>query len=280
MLSNKALLVTLSIGQPKLRTTDREVTREVNTNHSVKDGMAKTTKRLFCPDDYRGITELINEIRHQHHYKRTLPWLDAGQRILPSSAFLDYAERMRAYREKFDRLVDDFCGTYATRLSNARLALNGMFRAEDYPTVGEIRERFRLDVSYSPVPVSGDFRAEGIDEAEKAILSAELMRRECEAMQVAAKALAERIVEVVSGLKNKVGQQSLDNAEELVALLPSLNLTGDPEIARVTDQLKRMVASGKTIDTNGQSRAEKAVKADINQQASEIVDRMAGLFSF
>jgi len=281
MLSQKSMLVYLSIGQPKLRVTDKAATADLSMSHGVDKQHGRVVKSLYSKDDYQPISDLINQARNHFHYKRTLPWLDGGQRILPSALFMGYAEKMREFRAEFDRLVESFVNDYAIRLSNAKLKLNGLFNESDYPAPSEIRSRFRFEVSYSPVPVAGDFRMDGIDEAEKAILAAEVQKREIDAVKAANKELVQRVVEIVGNVssvcskdKPKIYDTLLGNVAELADLIPALNVGGDPKLDKIAQDIrdKVLVTSTETLKASPQARSQVAAAAD------DIVKQMAGLF--
>ncbi len=280
-LSQKSMLVYLSIGQPKLRVTDKQATSDLSASHGVDKQHGRVVKSLYSKEDYQPISDLINQARHHWHYKRTLPWLDGGQRILPSSMFMSYAEKMREFSAEFDRLVDAFINDYAKRLSNAKAKLNGLFNAADYPDPATLRERFRFEVSYSPVPVAGDFRMDGIGEAEKAILAAEVQKREVDAMKAANKELAQRVADIIGNIsavcskdKPRIYDSLLSNAAELADLIPALNVGNDPKLNAAADAIKKkvLITGTDTLKESKQARSEVAAAAD------DIVKQMAGFF--
>lgn len=278
MLHHNAMLVYLSIKQPKQERVDKRITEDLLTAHGSARDSAKVVKVLFDPASYKPIKKLINEIR-SYHYSRTLPWLDGGQRILSSAGFMTYTEQMREYRAQLMTLVDEFVSTYQDQLNAAKLRLNGMFKQEDYPDPTTVRERFSLDLSYCPVPTSGDFRVEGIDSAEKALIQAQLDERQNAATQQAMAEAYSRLREAVKHMADKLKDPKaifrdslVDNLQELVDVLPSLNLTGDPRLEELRQEVDAQLAGCDPKDLRQNEDFRKEVATD----AQAIVDKMAG----
>lgn len=277
MLSDKTMLVFLSINQPSLTRTDRKVTEEVTTSHGCEKGAALVVKHLFDPDGYKPIKQLINTIR-AYHYDRTLPWLDTGQRILSSRGFEQYTDTMRGFRSQFDTLVENFCDDYQSHLERAKLRLNGMFNAGDYPTPEDLRCRFELHISYAPVPSSGDFRVDGIDESEAEHIRQALDVRQLEAQEVAMKEAYRRLFDVVARVSERLGDpkgrihNSLTEAvEEISDVLPTLNIAEDPNLDGFLGAVRQKI-HGYSAD---QFRNDPVLRKDVAVEAQKICDDMA-----
>lgn len=293
MLTTKTMLVFLNISQPKLSRVDNKATKEVCDAKAAKRGAANVTKVLFDPADYSPITALIGQIR-KTHYARTLPWLDSGQRILSSEGFLSYTDEMRGLTSQFDRLTREFCDKYEVNLERSKLMLADLFNEFDYPSVEAVRDRFGINLSYSPVPDAGDFRVEGIEEIETARIKADLVGRQSMAIEAAMKDVADRLKNVVGSIATKLTEkrttQDVDgckvekdaifrdsliyNAKELVALLPSLNISGDPAITLVGQQLAKQLEG---VEPEALRKKPEA-KKDLAKAAQSIFDQMSGLY--
>ena len=106
-LSEKAMLVTLSISQWTARKKDKRATSEIHARYSADDKSGQYNKALIAKDRLEQIQKTATAAREEH-YKLTLPWLDTGARILPSAMFDKYSQTMRDHRTKFDQAVRDF----------------------------------------------------------------------------------------------------------------------------------------------------------------------------
>lgn len=273
MLSQKAMLVTLSFGLPKLSAVDKEETRKLQLVHGTKDGQQRVVKELWDEADIKPFKSLRDEFRFGVHYKWTLPWLRNGLDVLASADYMDYQAQAREFGIRWWKMVDDFVKVYETKLDRAKAALNGMFKASDYMTPNEVRSRFRFDLTFTPIPTAGDFRLDGIDEVEKAMLDAELLKQQVEAAGKLQAQLCQRIVETVQGLTNgKVSEATLKNVQDLVDRLPSLNFNDDPMITDICRELQTKVCS---VQLEGKAKEVKASKEVAAKAADDIVKRMA-----
>ena len=84
------------------------------------------------PDDaeaYQKLQKHIATVRQDIHYAQTLPWSDTGWRLLPIKNYQAYTEAIRAAQHTFEELRDEFIAEYPTLRENARVKLNGMYKA-------------------------------------------------------------------------------------------------------------------------------------------------------
>ena len=251
VLSTKAMLSGLNITQWAARKIDKRVTAETNTAHGAAADAGRYNKALIAREALASIVAVANAARATH-YQMTLPWLDNGSRILPAALHSRYADAMRAHREGFESAVAEFIGGYESYVADARKRLNGMFEECDYPAVSEIARRFSVAVSLYPVPDSADFRVD-VSEAQAAAIRADIEARAAEALSGAMRSAWERIAESVGHMVQKLadykpgatGERAsgifrdslVENVRDLVAILPGLNLTGDPALAAVADRM-------------------------------------------
>lgn len=278
MLNENAMLVSLSIRQPKQQRVDKRVTEKLCMSYGSAADAARVVKVLFDPASYKPIKQKINSIR-AFHYDHTLPWLDSGQRILSSAGFMAYAEAMRKERAELTTLINDFVADYEEQLEQAKQRLNGMFKQEDYPASDEIRERFGFDVSYYPVPAAGDFRVQGIDEEMKQAIQEELDKAQQVAVKQAMRDVYDRLYKSVKHMTAKLSDPKaifrdtlVDNLADLVELLPSLNIENDPKIDELRGDIVK--AQLNAIDPED-LRKDKDFRKEVASDAKAIVDKMA-----
>jgi len=283
-LAKKAMLANLNISQWGARRFDREVTDEVNSNHST-DGAARDlgryNKRLVAKSALEPVWQITNRARVMHQ-NMTQPWLDNGSRILPAALYLKYAEVMRALEAEFDAAVAKFCEDYPAHVEARKAELtNGMFKADDYPSPATIHRKFDFDVKVFPVPDPDDFRvelaAEHADDIKRDI--EESMK---EALTVAMQEPVTRIIDVVGRMAERLNAYDnreegsrtgtfrntlVENVRELVELLPAFNLTDDPALTNITRRMEQelCVEDAKALRENPQARA------DVQKSAEDIL---------
>lgn len=277
ILSEKAMLSSLTIKAWSGRKLDRKVTHEVNAAHGAAADAGRYNKSLVSRDALAEIVSIGNAARNEH-YARTLPWLQDGSRILPAAAFNDYGSAMRKHAENFETAVSKFVSGYPEYVESARQRLNGMFNAADYPAARDIAARFSFQRSILPVPSGDDFRVSVADE-QAAMIRADIEAKANEALQTAMQDVWTRIADNVGHMAAKLSEfepgkpgerasgifrdSLVENVRDLASLLPSLNITNDPALIRIHGDIesKLCIHDAETLRDNGALREETAAAA-------------------
>lgn len=240
-LRSRAMLATLNISVWNPKKTDRQVTMETLIKHGASREAGAFVKNLLPDGAIDQVKKVESKFRNLF-YKRTSPWRDDGIRILPSAMWFEFSAEMRGLNEEFDQAVGQFLLDYDAHRAKARIALNGMFREEDYPSVEAVRGKFNIRLSVLPLPDSADFRVDLPDE-ERAAIGEAIDQSLEESLAVANRDLHNRLgdalVRVVDRLKepDTIFRDSLiGNLRELCADIPKLNISGDEGIMRLIHQ--------------------------------------------
>jgi len=276
-ITKKAMLVRLSISQWTARKYDKNISDEVaNEYHAGKDA-GRYNKILIAQEAIKAIQKVVGEAR-KFHYENTLPWEDDGARILPATNFMDYSKEIRDYRQMFESEVKRFLDSYDTYVADARSRLNGMFKESDYPCKAELEQKYAFETSISPLPAGKDFRVSlqgsEIDKIRKSI-----EERVGLAQEAAMKDLWDRLYKVVDCMVERLSKKDavfrdslIGNVQDLVNLLPNLNLADDPSL----EDMRRDVESklcGYAPDTLRENPRARKKAAD---DAQAILDAMSG----
>lgn len=273
-LQDRAMLVTLNISKWTNRKHDKSVSTEVERAHAAKDA-GRYSKQLIDKSALEPIGKIASAAR-DYHYKVTLPWGDNGDRLLPSSLFLDHADQMRLFKDEFNSRVRDFVRAYPALVQSARQRLGTMYEPSDYPMSHEIADKFGIETRVTPVASASDFRVnlnqEYVDHIKEGI------ERDANERQVqAVKHCYGRVRDVVSKIQERLADKDavfrdslIENARELVKVLPHLNVTGDPELIVIQNEVETMLVSPDTLRNDPDRRSATAAKA------ADILSRMAG----
>jgi hypothetical protein len=238
-LTERALLAALTIREWRGRRRDQDVTDRVARDHGADRKLGCFTKALLPKSYLARIAHVRTEARTTHH-RLTLPWCDDGLRILPVDLHLDYMDRLRLLRSRFDDAVADFLAAYDEAKTAARTALGSLYRDADYPSSRRLRAAFSLDVKLQPLPTGRDWRIDlPADAVERIRL--DLETRLHDAQRLALADLYRRLAAVVSRMATTLAKPDavfrdslVRNVRDLCALLPSLNLAGDQGLADLT----------------------------------------------
>ena len=281
LLSSRALIVSLSISQWAGRRLDREITDEVNQQHNAAADAGRYNKLLLPKEALAGIQKVVSATR-TGFIERTLPWMDSGSRIMAADAYMAHTAWMRGQERKFSEAVDAFLTTYPDHVNDARRRLGGLFKDEDYPTVEQLRGRFRMETHVLPVPTSDDFRVT-MSEAQAERIRADIERHVTEATQDAVRniyervaELARRMVERLNAYKPAKGKDKaegifrdslVENVRDMIEVLPALNITGDPALDELGERLKSLAQWDASV-----LREDAAIRRDVAHEAQQILN--------
>ena len=273
----KAVLVNLSIGQFNPKRQDAKITSEVLNKHGVMGKAGNWMKNLIDPDSLDDIQKVAQYARMEH-YRLSLPWADDGWRILPVAMYQQYQDTMRQARKDYQAEVEKFMAKYPSLIEEARRVLNGMFNAADYPSADTVQSKFYMSVNMSPVPSGNDFRV-SLAGPDMVTMQADVDERVKAATQAAAKDLWQRLITPVKNMAEKLGTKDaifrdtlVSNLEEIIGLIPSLNITGDATLETFARECKEKLAGVNPEDL----RKNKDARAEVATQAADILKRLEG----
>jgi hypothetical protein len=154
-----SIVVDLAISTYSGRKQDKKTQREVtDAKGSGSRKAASVYKSLFADcKELEDITKFQARVR-QAHYRFTQPWNDFGSRLLPTSLLQEYKAEMNRLENEFNLLVTKFLDKYDTLVSAAAFQLGTLFDRTEYPTRADVARKFSINLDYTPLPTSGDFR--------------------------------------------------------------------------------------------------------------------------
>lgn len=249
-LTERAMLIALNISQWAARKHDRKISDEVAKAHGARrdsSDVGRYNKVLIAKEHLKPIQDIVGSARKQHEFL-TLPWSDEGSRILSAEGYLLYAEQFRVYKDKFQAAVSNFLDIYDSCLSEAQVRLNSMFRPEDYPTRTQLAAKFSFDTKVTPLPSAEDFRVTSLGQEDLHKIRREIEERVKTEIAAAAKDPWRRIYDAVTHVSARLKEYDgkakgsfrdslIGNLRELVAVLPSLNITGDGGLSVMAERL-------------------------------------------
>jgi hypothetical protein len=272
MIQDKSMLVDLTISKWGATKHDKAVSIEVEQAHAAKDA-GRYNKRLIDKAHLATIDTIAGQMR-KYHYSRTLPWSDKGQRLLPSKLFMEYRQDIAAFKTQFDNAKRSFLTLYPQLVHDARLRLGTMYQPSDYPDPSELQSAFNVELLITPVPDAGDFRVE-VDQETKDELRRQITEavneRQARAVKDCynrAREVLQRIVEQCSKKDGRIHDSLMGNAEDLVSVLSGLNITDDPGIAQLEQDLADLIAHPDAI------RASPSLRKNMADNAADILAKM------
>lgn len=283
--SAKALMVSVHISAWSGRRYDRDISDEVTEDHHADADAGRWNKLLVPGAAINAVTAVATRARKEHA-KLTKPWGDDGARLLPTALYVRYMNSMREIQADFNAAVDKFAGAYPNYVEQARNRMGSTFKGDDYPTVERIRNKFAFDYrNFTPVPDANDFRVNLSKDQVEGIKN----EYEAQARNVLQEAMKDTITQIVSTVGNMatklrnytpktettkaegVFKESLvDNVRELATLLPAFNLTNDPNMTKLAEEIEQALCGtdAKTL------REEDDAREDVAKKAEEILRKV------
>ena len=141
-LASSAMLVELSISNWSGRKKDRNASSTVTHTSNAETGAASVTKKLLgnCTE-LTNIQKSVTATRNLH-INMTMPWSNTGLRLLPTTQYFKYHERMTHATDEFNTLVSEFLTGYSYEVARAQVKLGDLFNIEDYPTPESLQAKF------------------------------------------------------------------------------------------------------------------------------------------
>ncbi len=270
---NQLLCVGLSISCWEGRKQDRKATKEVADKHGTASSVGRYHKDLLPgAAEHEAILKIRNAWR-VWHYENSLPWGDDSSRVMRSAAFFDYMEGYRDWKAQFEDACNTFYGAYDSLVARAEMHLNTLFDPTDYPVLEEVKRRFAVRMNVYPMPNADDFRViDGIDPSEAEALRQQAISGLETQVSEALKDLWTRMHTVVTAMHSRLdiphgakgGQfrdSLVENIEDLLVRVPKLNLTNDPMINQLTDEMHQLICPPDVLRSNPDARVRKAAQA-------------------
>ena len=278
-LSDRALLVQLTISQWTARKYDKKVTQDVASTHGVTTAAGRYNKVLLPMNDLLDRVHKKSTLIRTKFYDNTLPWGIEGTMMLPSANYLNFVTEFRKEKGEWQYLVNDFVSHYAQLKLDAQRLLNGMYNDADYPSEDEIANKFKMDMAIFPVPAT-DFRV-SIASDELTRIQQDVEARVKDAQQQAMKEVWTRLYDRVKNMAEKLADPKaifrdtlVDNLREQCDMLTRLNFTDDPNLEALRSEVEaNLLKHPDALRNDPDLRRDKAA------EAKAIMDKMSSFMN-
>ena len=253
---------------------DKRVSEEIDAAKNTKSKAGNYHKKLLAgTEKLENVHKLVGTIR-TWHYAQSLPWSDGGSRLLPMKNFFDYKATLAGFESDFNDAVDDFLTEYPTLVTAAAFQLGDLFDASEYPDVEKLRDKFRFQYVFLPVPEIGDFRID-VNEQHKAELQQQFQSYYDNKLQDAMKDVWDRLHDCLSKISTKLdGEEKqifrdslVNNAVDLCDLLTKLNVTNDAKLEAMRKKLESALVGVTPVDL----RKDESLRKDTKSRVDEIL---------
>ena len=295
-ITENAMLVQQTISKWTARKHDRKISAEVAETHDAGDDAGRYNKQLVAKVAMAAIQSLCSDARADH-YANTLPWDDKGSRVLTVDNFDAYVKQQDAHRERMITLRREFKAQWAAHVDEARERLGSMFDESDYPDPETVEERFVIDYTILPIPDAKHFLAK-LGRKSDARIRADITRKVHDNIDAAVRDLYERLGEAIAKVVDRVQDEKrtnedgttasaprvfrntlIDNLRDIVDVVPRLNLTGDPQLAKLCETTRaKLCKYDATTLRPTDKEFNPAARAAVQRDAKQLAKAFAGYF--
>lgn len=288
-LSTKAVVADVTIRRWTGRKLDRQITDEVNQQHNAEADAGRYNKLLIPKEAFAEIHSITSAARHKH-ILMTMPWSDAGFRILPTALYNEFANTFRQFKADFNAAADKFNKNYPHYKNAAKKRLNGMYKEDDYPDPSRVRGMFSFHTSIRPCPDVDDFRV-SLSKEHEADIKANMAAEMEEALKEALREPIRRVIDVVDKMalklkaykpatetdraENTFRDSLVTNIQEILPLLEAFNLTGDKKLTALTKRVEKELCANEADVL----REDEDVRAKVAKAAEDILKQANALMA-
>jgi hypothetical protein len=255
-IAHRAMKAVLHRGVGAGRRT-RDELAEAAVKQQFGDEGQIVTRKLFIdrasPIHQRA--KLANEM-YAYHMQYTLPHGDDGSRLLPNAVYMDYIQKMGDYERKLQLLDSSILMNYTGLVANDVMKRNAALMAAgkpanasitDYPTIEQMKRYLYVEWHLEPIATAGDFRYQ-VDETIKERLHARLAEMQQDVNTSLLLRMIEPMKRFVEKLSVPIGNEGgifrdslVGNLNELVEILPKLNINDDPRVGALIAEVRTIV---------------------------------------
>jgi len=242
-LSKRAVLVSLEISHWSGRCVDKQVSDEVLLAKQAEADSGSFSKRLIAKEYLSEITRINNEAR-KYFKQHTMAWESGKRRLLPAKMISEFTNKMRELSDKHADACQVFIDNYDTYKTEAETFLNGLFNPADYPDSNDIQKKFGFEYEFTNIDSPDDFRCEVSDDVKEQIqeqMKEKIEEKYTESMnRLYSKvySLIKKFHERVSDKDAILTKSLLGNIEDLVNILPDMNVMDDPKLEQITQSIQ------------------------------------------
>lgn len=289
-LADRAMLIYVAISVWSARKLDKKQTQKTITGAGATSDSARVNKHLLANADgaLREVQKKAGQIR-DYVAANTLPWDDAGNRMISNVQALTTIGELSAMIDEFNALVDLFVQEYPAMRAIAVANLGDMGDDSDYPQPDVVRKKFSVKLSYQPLPVAfGDIR-EGMSAAQagaweshhSALLKSQVSGALAEAWKLLREDLERysarlQLKDDGSGKQQVFRDTMVTNLRNTCRMLKSLNVFDDADLNRECDYVLREIANHEPDALRTSPVLSATVKNDVDDVLARMKSFMGG----
>ena len=282
ILENVAMLVRLNITRFGGEKIDTIASEDICKKNNAESDSGKFIKKLFKDNQaLKDTKKIASKARHVSD-SMTLPYM-TGQKLLAVGMYEKHGQALADLKQDFEMARDVFISDIKKDQERQKIKLGSLYNESDYPNVEDIREKFTFTVQYETIADCQKFDTMGLGKLINDAVEIQNKRIDNAVMDMFKRIekylgnFAERTKNYKpktenSRVQNEFRDTLISNLRELVENLPLMNITNNPKINELCDDIKGLI-KGLDLET---LRGDEDVRKDVSKKRDDILAKMGG----
>lgn len=284
----QALIVTLSFGMPRQSRQLKAVAEDIEEQHHAESGVTTAAAWYFRQKQGKDKIDALAELKaynglwkKEHDRLAKIPWAGTAK-LLPAALVQTYLDMRSGFERGAPAKLAEFMEVYEDWRVTAPHRMGELYRADDFPSGEECRERIRWETTLMPLPDEQGWQrvalinpehvaAEATRTNEAVARAREEGRRETWSELIHH---FEHIVTTLSSDRPRIFQTLIGNLNSMLALVPAYNaLFNDGDLMRCAEEAKATLGQINVEDL----RADPGLRASTVTTARDLLARFGAL---
>ena len=292
-LATSVVLVNAEVSVWSATKQDRVISNEVTTAKKADHSAGRYVKNLLADDPTH--KQLLNYRQTVYNWLRrsTYDW-NGSLRLLPVVNLPKFKAEFHQHEKSYFALRDEFLNRYPTIVSNMAFKQGDMFDRNEYPSVDQIKDKFRIRLYVAEVPQS-DYRCAIAQDLADDLKTTYQKQVNDEIVPQVMADIANQFMEVMESIshccgvdeissstdgevktkKRKIYETTVDKAKDLCNTFRAFNLTNDEELAKASASLEKVLSGVSAEDI----RESDAVRESVKQGVDDILEKFGSFKS-
>ena len=284
-----SILVHFTVSKYRATKSDKEAALELAQQKQADVSMVSVTKKLL---EAGVMSEIDKPERAVKKWLKlhALPWHQDAVYLLPNAFHLEFIRVFNEAKEEWTPAVDDFVKKFPALVKEAKQKGNFFLKDEYYPSERELKSKFAFEYFLGTVPEGSTLIAvDSFTETEKKRIQKDMDSKTAIATENAVDDLLIRFIKPISHMSKKLKEYKTDpnyegankfhesvvsNIEEILDVVPVLNVTGNKEIEKICYQIAKNLThyDAETL------RNDDNIRTKVQQSADEVLQKISDYF--
>lgn len=253
----------------------------VTDHYKVKDkSRAAVSVNAFNNENLRNIIQNQNKLR-VWFFNNSVPWDQNAYRLIPNAKLAELDDIFNKAKLEQARLEKIFLDDYERDLPNQKVELGQLYDMIKFPKREHFRDKFSIERTDIPVPSPGDDPRAGWSDEQREEFRNHVESEQRMAINKGLIDIAERAANTIGHVYEKTSGYSgsrkgafrdsmIGNCKELVDIIGSLNINGDPTIEAIRQDIESKICKYEPDEI----RKDKDKLNEVKDASADLLERL------